>query len=306
MKKIFFIIAIAIGSYSFAQTSDTTKIWTKGGQIGINASQVGFYNWSKGGDNNMAGTSFLNLFANRNVDGWSWENKLDLEFGLKRENAEIWKKTDDRIEINTKLGKQTQNKNWFYTGYLNFKTQFTQGYDYDESESISISDFMAPAYLTLGPSMDYKPNEYFSAMISPAAYKAVFVLNQRLADQGEFGVKEAEYDATGLLIKNGETIRHEFGANLVLSFKKDIFKNVTLDTKLDLFSNYLENPENVDVDWQATLTMKVNDYLNVVFKTHLIYDDNTNVEWEDEDGVMHKSPITQFKESLAVGLMYKF
>jgi len=309
MKKLFFLMIVIYSVTSYSQNTDTTKVWTKGGKVGINASEVGFYNWAKGGDNNVAGTSYINLFANRNVNGWSWENKLDLEYGLKRENKEIWKKTDDRLEFNTKLGKQSSKKDWFYTAYLNFKTQFDKGFDYDDSETISISDFMAPGYLTLGPAADYKPNEYFSAMISPAAYKATFVLDQRLADQGEFGVKEAEYQIVGTdttKINDGQTLRHEVGANLVLSFKKDIFKNVNLDTKLDLFSNYLENPQNIDVDWQMAITMKVNSFLNVLFKTHLIYDDDTKVEWTESNGTIHNSAITQFKQSLSVGLMYNF
>jgi len=303
MKKLlFFVLAASISSLTFAQ-QDTSKIWETGGQIGINISEVGFYNWAKGGDNNLSGTSFLQLFANRNKNDWSWENKIDLEYGLKQEEGEILKKTDDRIEINSKLGKKAR-EHWFYTGYVNFKSQFDKGYDYDESETDPISKFLAPGYLTAGFGMDYKPNEYFSAMLSPISSRFIFILDQDIADVGDFG-DGAEYDETGIKIKDGVTYRYEFGANLVLTFKKDIFKNVNLDTKLDLYSNYIENPENVDVDWQTTITMKVNDFLNVMFKTHLIYDDNTNVEWE-ENGIIHNSPITQFKQSLAVGLMYKF
>jgi hypothetical protein len=303
MKKLllFFIALVVTSTLSMAQ--DTTKIWKMGGQIGINISEVGFYNWAKGGDNNINGTSFLQLFANRNKNNWSWENKLDLEYGLKQENNEIIKKTDDRIELNSKIGKQAK-ENWFYTGYLNFKSQFSQGYDYDKSHTTAISNLMAPGYLTWGLGMDYKPNKHFSAMLSPISSKLIFVLDQSIADTGDFA-EGAEYDEMGNKIKDGKTVKSELGANLVLTFKQDIFKNVNLDTKLDLFSNYLKNPQNVDVDWQTTITMKVNSFLNVVFKTHLIYDDNTTIEWE-KDGVTHKSPITQFKQSLAVGLMYKF
>ncbi len=302
MKKIILLsFSLFLAAFTFAQ--DTTKVWKTGGQIGLNLSEVGFYNWAKGGDNNVSGTSFFQLFANRNKEGWSWENKLDLEIGIKQEDEGIIKKTDDRIEFNSKIGKKAK-EHWYYTGYVNFKSQFTEGFDYDESETIPISNLMAPGYLTFGFGMDYKPNETFSAMLAPISSKHIFVLDEDIADLGDFA-EGAEYDATGLKIKDGQAYRFEFGANLVLTYKKDIFKNVNLYTKLDLFSDYLENPQNVDVDWQTTLTMKVNDFLNVVFKTHLIYDDNTKVEWE-KDGISHKSPITQFKQSLAVGLMYKF
>jgi len=302
MKKVVLLIITAgISILSIAQ--DSTKVWETGGQIGINVTEVGFYNWAKGGDNNVTGTSFLQLFANRNKDGWSWENKLDLEYGIKQENEGILKKTDDRIEFNSKIGKKAKEK-WFYTGYLNFKSQFDKGYDYGKSEVDPISNLMAPGYLTWGLGMDYKPNKYFSAMLAPISSKTTFVLDQTIADNGDFA-EGAEYDELGNKIKDGQTVRYELGANFVFTFKKDIFENVNLDTKLDLFSNYLDNPQNVDVDWQTTITMKVNSFLNVVFKTHLIYDDNTNISWE-KDGIAHKSPITQFKQSLSVGLMYKF
>ncbi|MBN2668798.1 MAG: DUF3078 domain-containing protein [Bacteroidales bacterium] len=288
----------------FSQEAETKKKWTTGGKIGANLSEVGFYNWSKGGDNSMAGTSFLQAFANRDTNGWAWENKLDLEFGIKQNQNEILKKTDDRIELNSKLGRQI-NQHLYFTAFLNFKTQFTEGFDYEKSDVYYTSNIMAPGYLTIGLGLDYKPNEYFSALIAPLSSKTTIVLDERLADAGSFGVKAAEYDISGMKIKDGQTFREEIGANITISFKKDIFKNVNLDTKIDLFSNYLENPQNIDVDWQTTITMKVNKYLNAVFKTHLIYDDNTNINWE-KDGISHLSPITQFKQSLAVGLMYEF
>lgn len=303
MRKILLlIIAIGIASYSFAQ--DSTKTWQTGGQVGVNMSQVGFYNWAKGGDNFMSATGFLQLFANRKINDWVWENKLDIEFGLKQEDNSILKKTDDRLEINSKIGKKAK-EHWYYTGFLNFKSQFAKGYDYGASETVHISDIMSPGYLTIGLGMDYKPNDNFSALIAPLASKTTFVLDQNLADAGSYGVDPAEMDALTGIITPGKTIRVEAGANATLTYQKDIFKNVNLNTKLDLFSNYLEDPQNVDVDWQVTVTMKVNKYLNAVFKTHLIYDDNTDIAWE-KDGVQHLSPITQFKQSLSVGLMYKF
>jgi hypothetical protein len=302
MKQIALII-LALGFSLNSIAQDTTKVWETGGKIGINFTEVGFYNWSKGGDNALSGISYLQLFAKRNKNGWSWENQLDLEYGLKQNAGEDLKKAEDRIELNTKFGKEAK-KHWFYSGFLNFKTQFTEGFDYAASDEIYISNIMAPAFLTIGFGMDYKPNDYFSALIAPASSKTIIVMDERLADAGSFGVDAAEYDALGMKIKDGKQIRQEIGANLTLKFKKDIFENVNLETKLDLFSNYLEDPQNIDVDWQAAITMKVNKYLNVVFKTHLIYDDNTDVAFQ-RDGIMHYSPITQFKQSLSVGLMYQ-
>lgn len=303
MKQIA-IILLFIGFVSTALAQDSTKVWKTGGKIGATFTEVGFYNWSKGGDNALSGISYLQLFANKNKNNWSWENQLDLEFGLKQNEGEDLRKAEDRIELNTKFGRKFK-EHWYYSGFLNFKTQFTEGFDYATSETTYISNIMAPAFLTYGLGIDYKPNEYFSALIAPVSSKTIFVMDERLADAGSFGVDPAEFDELGIKVKNGKQIRVEIGANVTLKFKKDIFKNVNLETKLDLFSNYLEDPQNIDVDWQTTITMKVNKYLNAVFKTHLIYDDNTDIAWQ-KDGKQHLSPITQFKQSLSVGLMYQF
>ncbi len=285
-------------------TDAPVKNWKLGGKVGVNFAQVGFVNWAKGGENSMSGTSFLQLFANRSLDGWEWENKLDLEYGMLKNQGQNPKKTEDRIELNSKIGKKASNK-WFYSAFLNFKTQFNEGFDYEKVDTPRISNFMAPGILTLGIGMDYKPTDYFSMMISPISSKTIFVMDQELADAGQYGVKKAEFDNLGVKVKDGEQIRQEVGASVTFAFKKDIFTNVNLDSRLDLFSNYLSNPQNIDVDWQTTITLKVNKFLNAVVKTHLIYDDDTDVSWQ-KDGIVHNSPITQFQQSIAVGLMYQF
>jgi hypothetical protein len=309
MKKIYLmVIYLMAGTTLMAQeqtpSNEPAKNWKLGGKVGVNFAQVGFVNWAKGGENSMSGTSFLQLFANRSLDGWEWENKLDLEYGMLKNQGQNPKKTEDRIEFNSKIGKKASKK-WFYSAFLNFKTQFNEGFDYEKVDTPRISNFMAPGILTLGIGMDYKPTDYFSMMISPISSKTIFVMDQELADAGQYGVKKAEFDNLGVKVKDGEQIRQEVGASLTFTFKKDIFTNVNLDTRLDLFSNYLSNPQNIDVDWQTTLTLKVNKFLNAVVKTHLIYDDDTDVSWQ-KDGIVHNSPITQFQQSIAVGLMYQF
>ncbi len=302
------VIYLMAGTTLMAQeqtpSNEPAKNWKLGGKVGVNFAQVGFVNWAKGGENSMSGTSFLQLFANRSLDGWEWENKLDLEYGMLKNQGQNPKKTEDRIEFNSKIGKKASKK-WFYSAFLNFKTQFNEGFDYEKVDTPRISNFMAPGILTLGIGMDYKPTDYFSMMISPISSKTIFVMDQELADAGQYGVKKAEFDNLGVKVKDGEQIRQEVGASLTFTFKKDIFTNVNLDTRLDLFSNYLSNPQNIDVDWQTTLTLKVNKFLNAVVKTHLIYDDDTDVSWQ-KDGIVHNSPITQFQQSIAVGLMYQF
>ncbi len=298
------LVAVLMLMSVFAFSQEENKTWTINGKVGVNTSQVGFYNWAQGGQNSIAGLGFFQLNANMKKDNWTWDNKLDLEYGLMKNEGEIVKKSDDRIELDSRVGRQASG-NWYYSGFLNFKTQFTDGFDYTKNDTVAISTFMAPAYLTFGLGMDYKPVDYFSATISPVSSKITFVMDETLADAGSFGVDPAEYNSMGKKVKDGKKVRLELGATATLLFKKDILKNVNLMSKLDLFSNYLENPQNIDVSWENVITMKINSYLNAMIKTHLIYDDDVDIARE-EDGVMHLGPAIQFKQSIAVGLMYQF
>jgi len=159
-----------------------------------------------------------------------------------------------------------------------------------------ISNFMAPGYLNLSAGIDYKPNDDFSMFISPLTGKITFVLDEALSDAGSFGLDSAE------------TVRGEFGGYVKIAYKKEILKNVLLDTKVDLFSNYLENPQYVDVNWDLLLTFKVNEFLSATLMTRLIYDYDIKFPYDsDGDGTNDASePRVQFKELFGIGLAYSF
>ncbi len=173
-----------------------------------------------------------------------------------------------------------------------------------------ISNFLAPAYTSIGLGMEYRPLEYLSFYLSPATARWIIVNDQVLADKGAYGVDPAEYsqyDTLGMPVLESRTIagatsRFELGAYFRMMFVKDIMKNVSLSTKLELFSNYLEDPQNVDVNWDTMINLKINDWLSTSFGFQMIYDDNTPIT--DNDG--RTGPRTQIKEYLSVGLMYKF
>jgi len=308
MRRLLIIGALLMLNISIYAQTDTTKNWKLGGDIGFNTSQVGFTNWAQGGQNSIAGMTFLHLFANYAKGKWSWDNYTNLEYGLMQQGSDITKKTDDLLEIVTKLGHKA-TKNWYYTTQASFKSQFYKGYDYDNyvNDDVYISDFMAPAYVLAGFGMDYKPNDNLSLYISPITMKYVIVNDDTLAYYGAFGVQKAEFDDNNLLVKDYKKYRLEVGAYLKFMAKKDIAKNVNLSTVLGLYSDYLENPQNVDVDWKIEILMKVNNFLNASIKTHLIYDDNIDIVGpKNEDGNLTYGPKTQFKEAIAIGLIYKF
>ncbi len=290
MKRLLSILLL-LPLFTFAQSEKKDSLWTNSGTITMNFSQVSLSNWAAGGKSSMSGIGMIKYSANYKKDKTSWDNSFDFRYGFLKEKDIDLRKSDDIIDFASKVGIEASG-NWNYSGMLHFKTQFARGYKYDDNNVVidTISNFMAPAYLTMALGMDYK-TESFSALIAPVSGKFTFVLDEMLSNQGAFGVEK------------GKKVRAELGATVKIQYKRDIMKNVSFDTSLNLFSNYLDKPQNIDVDWKAQINMKVNDYLSANLITHLIYDDDTKIKDPDTG---KSSPKVQFMESFGVGLTYKF
>ena len=298
MKKIFFTLSMIIFAFSaIAQDStDADTLWKFSGTTSLNLSQLSLTNWAAGGDNSLSGNALINLSAIYATDKTNWENKLILGFGLIKQGDDPTRKSDDQIDLASKLGLKATDK-WFYTGLLGFKTQFAQGYDKPgDVDRLKISNFMSPGYLSFSLGMDYKPSEAFSLFLSPLSTKFTFVLDEDLSTAGSFGLDP------------GQSARAELGAYIKIAFKKEILKNVTLDTKIDFFSNYLNNPQHVDVNWDLLLTFGINDYLSASLLTQLIYDYDIKFGTDTTgDGVPDTFEArVQFKELFGLGLTYSF
>ena len=296
MKHILFSLLMVFGSFAFvnAQTPDTIKNFKYGGFANLSFNQVTLSNWSAGGENALATTAVLNLFGNYKKDKIGWDNTLDMGYALLKNGSSKARINEDKMELNSKLGYQAFAK-VFYTFLVNFRSQFSKGYNYP-NDSVPVSQFMAPGYLSIGLGLDYKPTDFFSFYLSPATGRFTFVSNQTLANAGAYGVDPAVIQ-NGVIIKQGKRIRSEFGAGLSTQIQKDIIKNVNLVSKLALFNNYTDkdiaNRTNIDVNWDVMINIKAGKYLTTSIVTNLIYDQNIIAR-------------TQFKESLGVGLSYKF
>jgi hypothetical protein len=283
MKNILLVTAfITLSAIAGAQAPADTS-WKKGGFIGINFTQANLSQWSQGGENSLALAGNLNVFANYAKDKNEWANSLDLAYAMIKSGQLKMRKSDDKIELNSKYGHKMSDK-WLYSVLLNFKSQFAPGYIYPDDSDV-ISKFLAPAYLTVGAGFTYKPVDYFEVFISPATGKFTIVSDKTLSDAGAYGVDP------------GKTVRSEFGAYINMKFKKDIMQNVTLTSKLELFNNYTDkdkaNAKKVDVNWDTSLNMKINNYLTASINTQVVYDAN----------VVER---TQYKELLGIGLGIKF
>jgi hypothetical protein len=290
MKKIILLAVTVIFSKGYSQTtSDSLQAWAEGGTGTLNFSQVSLSNWAQGGENSLSATALLT-------------------YGFLQSGNNGLRKSDDKIELSSKYGYKTANK-WSFATLLSFKSQTTQGYNYP-NDSVLISNFLAPGYITISTGMDYKPKDDFSFFMSPITGKITIVNDQTLADAGAYGVDKALFDTAGVKTKSGKKIRYEFGALVSAKFKQAIAKNITLSTKLDLFSNYFQNPENIDVNWDLLLNMKVNKFISASISTTLIYDHDIPVaSYNTLNGVKIQTgagPRTQFKEVFALGFSYKF
>ncbi len=288
------------------EDADSTKVWKTGGVMSLNFSQVSMTNWAAGGENSLAFGSFGSFFANYKKGKTSFENTLDLAYGIQKQGDDKLIKTDDKIDLASKYGREIK-KGLYYSALINFKTQMASGYKYP-NDSVEISNFLAPLYILGSLGLDYKPCEHFSLFFSPLTAKITIVNDQDLANAGAFGVDKAELNDLGEVIKKGKKSRQEFGGYLKMQMKKDLFENVGLQTKIDIFSNYIDNPQNLDISWEVLISMKVNKFISASISTHLLYDDDVDIAVDtNDDGITDKKgPRTQFKEVLGIGLSYKF
>lgn len=294
MKKIYFLFVVGLMSSSLSGIAqeDTVKLWKTGGVSTLNFSQVSLENWAAGGENSYSLNGMFSLHANYKKDRTSWENSLDFGYGIIKQGSRGVRKTDDKLELTSKYGYKSSS-NWYYSGAFTFKTQFDEGYKYNDEAGTKakLSEFMAPAYVLASLGMDYKPSDHFTLLVSPVTGKSTIVMDDSLSNAGAFGVDP------------GKNMRNEFGGFIKIAYNKEIWTNVTLNTKLDLFSNYIDEPQNVDVNWEILISMKVNEYLSANFNAQVIYDDDT--KFIGKDGVEH-GPRIQFKEVLGIGFSYKF
>ncbi len=278
------------------QSADTTKGWKKGGIIGINLAQTSLTNWAAGGQNSVAANGILSLFAKYKKGKNAWDNSLDLGYGiLTQEGVKYTKKTDDKIDLLSKYGREAF-KNFYYAALVNFKTQMDVGYNYPtDSTRNKISNLFAPAYIVVALGLDYKPDAYLSIFAAPLTGKLTIVNDQVLADAGAFGVEK------------GKNTKSEFGGYIRMiysknDFKSEFLKNVSFTTKVDLFSNYSKDPQNIVVNWETLIALKINKYISVNLNTQLIYDDKIKIA--DKNKI--EKPRIQFKEILGLGFSYKF
>ncbi|MBC5837934.1 DUF3078 domain-containing protein [Flavobacterium muglaense] len=286
---------------------DTLSNWTKKNKIGFDISEIAFVNWNAGGTSSISGllkTQFKRIYTK---DNYNWSNELIMRYGLNKQDGIELRKTDDVFQFNSAFGYRNDTiSNWYHTAKFNFNTQFTNGYAYPNKE-ISVSKPFAPAYVFLGLGAEYATKKKDRMLyLSPFTSKMTFVLDQRLANLGTFGVVKAVYDSSGNLVREGEKSKIELGFLLTAYYKKEIVKNVTIENKLSLYSDYINRFGNVDIDYDLSLDLIVNSHIRTNIGAHFIYDDDIKAK-ENIDGTqITVGPKLQLKQVLGVGIVYLF
>ncbi|NMC37776.1 MAG: DUF3078 domain-containing protein [Bacteroidales bacterium] len=279
-----------------------TNFWKHRTEAILALNQGLLSNWVKGGESNITTAFDVTWYADYLNKPYlvSANNFVRLKYGLIASTNNGVRTNLDLFETNSKLNHKAFGKFDFSATAL-FKTQITKGYDYP-NDSIPVSKFINPATLTLGLGLDYKPNKLTSINVSPLSYKATFVPDTVMIDQTKYGVAEDRKS------------KHEPGASVLISHEFKPIKTITVKNRLQLFTNYIHNPQNIDVDWEMILVASLNWFTDIRLNTHLIFDDDTKtlLYTRDRDpvfgpdGLQKKTARIQFKELLGLSLVFRF
>lgn len=276
--------AAVVPSDSVTKALKDTTYWNSELSIGFNLNQASFSgNWKAGGINSFALGSILSGKANYAKDRLSWDNQLELIYGVVKNGDQGVRKSNDRIFFDSKVGYKITQK-WGYFASLNFITQFTDGFDYSADDPVLISRFFAPAFLTSGFGFEYKPNENFALRLAPFSPRLTFVTDTELINTvpDNYGVPA------------GQKLRTEWLAfQVFMTYNKKFSDNLTLNARYQIFAN-LETLEFKTIDHRLdfTLIAKITKFVDVTFTSINVYDIDM------VEGI-------QFSQALALGILYK-
>ena len=290
------------------------KFWTNGMLTELGFSQVSLTNWAAGGYGSVALNSYLNAHANYAKNGMFWDNRIQLSYGFIQSHEEGYRKSSDKIVIDSKWGYRAISK-FYFSANFNFRSQFSPGFEYSQKEiekngekekvtvAKQVSKMFAPAYMSLGLGIDYKPGngKELSINLAPLTGNLVIVAHSDTLIQKKYG--NAAY----------QTARWELGAQFNATLNKDLIKNLKINTALTLFSDYLNKPKNMQVNWDMQLTYKLNKYMQTGIRTNLIYDDNilftsNRMRLNEKTGEMENvmQPRVQLQEVFSINFAYTF
>ena len=288
-----------------------TQYWRYHTESSFALNQGLLANWVRGGESSISTaldvTAFFDYINKPML--LSSNHFARLKFGMIASREKGLMKNLDLLETNSKLNHKAFGK-FDFSAIMLFKTQIAKGFNYtkikvngeDRDTAILVSKFLNPAILTIGFGLDYKPNKFTSINFSPFSYKGTFVPDTAIIDQTIYGI------AANRRSKN------EPGASFMISNEFRPLKNIFVTNRLQLFTNYINNPQNIDVDWEMIVVANLNWFTDVRLNTHLIFDDDTRTDVFNRakepvlglDGLQKKTARVQFKEILGLSFVFRF
>ncbi len=280
-----------------------SQFWKFRSEASFALNQGAVSNWVKGGESSISISTDITGYA----DYTNKELKLSsnnfgrIKFGLIKSGDNGIRKNLDLLETNSKLNHKAFGK-FDFSGILLFKTQAANGFSYMKTDTTLVSKFFNPAIITAGFGLDYKPNKNTSINFSPLSYKGTFVPDTLHIDQTKYGVAADKRS------------KNEPGMSFMITNEFKPVSSVTITNRLQLFTNYINNPQNIDLDWEMIVTAALNWFTDVRFNTHLIFDDDTKTPVFDKekqpvlgpDGKQKTTARIQFKELLGFSFIFRF
>ncbi len=296
--KIIALLAIMIIANSFAYGQDENPadtLWKKSGNLNINMQQNGFSNWANGGESSVALGSAFNYSLDFEDDDTNWHNSVDMAYGFVNKKEQGLRKNNDLIVITSEFG-QKLSPRWKFSASLDIRTQFSDGFEYKIDENTGdeirtlVSTFLSPGYIQPYVGVRYKKGKSFSVAVSPLAQKITIVTDEGLSATGAYGVDP------------GKKVRAQFGSNINVHYKKEVFENVTVKSNLLIFGDY-QTLNYWDVNYDLFIDFKVNSFLSTNFLLQAIYDHDIKGNSEDESVT---GPALQLRNVLNIGFNIKF
>ena len=278
MRKITFsLICLLTTVFVFAQDSNEEEEqkegWKNSGNVSLLFNQSAFNaEWTGGGSTNYAGNLTVTYDLNYKKGKITWDNRFMGDFGMTQiKGEEFGRKTNDRLEVNSIFGRQIKETLWSYSFFLNFRTQFAKGYNYNEDATpitrVEYTRFLSPGYLQFGPGVLWKKNDNLKINFAPATARIIFV-------DSRFTSTPGYVDGDYFGVKANKSSRFEFGASLSGYAKIKVMESISMENTLNLYSNYLEDTQNIDIDYTMNLVMNVNKVISANLIFQAIYDDN--------------------------------
>ncbi|MFC1584484.1 DUF3078 domain-containing protein [Fibrobacterota bacterium] len=275
MRTVFCVLLIAVAVASQGK-GKSDSIWQKEAVANLNYSNSWYDNWAAGGEDAATWNIKLNGKIERDVLKTNWKTSGKLGYGQTKLGSGNFRKSLDEMFLETIYSYKLTKLLNPYTA-ASAETQFTRGYQYDDSSRNLVSDFWNPGYLTQSAGMGIKPVEGLVSRLG-FSFKETFSEDYNYADDVETAERES--------------FKIEPGLEFITEYSAKFNKIILYKSKLNVFVNF-RGTEEVDGKWENLFTAQVSKYLNVNFSLDMLYDHDM-------------SDSRQIKQQLALGLNYSF